>query len=177
MSQHLGGHLNITHVDKGILKFFKEQKGCHSLLDVGCGPGGQVVAAQEMGYKYAVGVDGDPNVKKDFTILHDFTVASLEIEQEFDLGWSCEFVEHVDAQFIENYMPLFTKCRYIAITHAPPNTKGHHHVNCQTGEYWKEVFAKYNMKFNKELTDLCRNASTMRRDFFRKNGLVFENIL
>ena len=39
LPDHLGGHMGITHVDKGILKYFKT-KGCKTYLDIGCGPGG-----------------------------------------------------------------------------------------------------------------------------------------
>jgi len=34
LANHLGGHMGITHVDSGVLKYFKS-KGCKTYLDVG----------------------------------------------------------------------------------------------------------------------------------------------
>ena len=44
--KHLGGHAGITHTDQGVLKFFQENHNIKSILDVGCGPGGQVFEAK-----------------------------------------------------------------------------------------------------------------------------------
>jgi|14_taG_2_1085336.scaffolds.fasta_scaffold11628_4 hypothetical protein len=172
---HLGGHLNITHVDEGILRYFRENHESNSLLDVGCGPAGQIELAKKIGFSSFLGVDGDPKMKKDFVKIQDFSIGEFDPETEFDLGWSCEFVEHVEEEYIPNFMKCFTYCKFVAITHALPNTPGHHHVNCQKPDYWKEVFNDYGLNFNKSLTNDCREKSTMKRDFFRKNGMVFVN--
>jgi ribosomal protein L11 methylase PrmA len=56
--KHLGGHKGRTHIDKGILQFAKEVLDCKSVVDIGCGPGGQVYEALNLGMN-AMGVDGD----------------------------------------------------------------------------------------------------------------------
>lgn len=173
---HLGGHLNITHVDKGVLETLKEEFGCKSFLDIGCGPAGQVEEAKKLGFTTSVGIDGDPSMKKKGIIIHDFCEGQYKFEKEFDLGWSCEFVEHVKEEFLDNYMACFVKCKVVALTHAPPGTPGYHHVNCKESEYWKNVFKKHGFAFNEDLTKKCRNNSTMKRHFFRKNGLVFKRV-
>lgn len=43
---HLGGHGFKTHLDHGLLNFFKNEFNCKSLLDIGCGPGGMVKLAE-----------------------------------------------------------------------------------------------------------------------------------
>jgi hypothetical protein len=171
---HLGGHLNITHTDSGVLKLLKKELNAKSFLDVGCGPAGQVDEANKIGFSTAIGIDGDPSMKKENIVIHDFCKDSYIFSEEFDLGWSCEFVEHVKEDFVDNFMQCFMQCKVVALTHAPPNTPGYHHVNCRTPEYWKAVFKKYGFIFDENLTKKCREASTMRRDFFRKNGLVFK---
>ena len=57
LPNHLGGHMGITHVDRGILQYFKS-KGCQSYLDIGCGPGGMLDEAYNLGY-YVQGIDGE----------------------------------------------------------------------------------------------------------------------
>lgn len=58
--KHLGGHLNITYTDSGVLKFLKKELKAKSFLDVGCGPAGQVNEAGKIGFSTAIGVDGEP---------------------------------------------------------------------------------------------------------------------
>lgn len=173
--QHLGGHLNITHTDEGVLNLLKNKFNMNSILDVGCGPGGQLSLASKIGFKHTTGIDGDPSIINNNIIVHDFTKKPFYFANNFDLGWSCEFVEHVKEEFIPNFMECFKRCKIIALTHATPNTPGHHHVNCRTSSYWKNIFSKNNFEFREKLTLECRLSSTMKRDFFRQNGLVFTN--
>lgn len=57
MMNHLAGHNYITHVDFGVLRYFYDVLECRSMLDIGCGPAGNVFAAREIGYS-AIGIDG-----------------------------------------------------------------------------------------------------------------------
>ena len=54
---YAGGHMSVTHTDVGALEFL-ESRGALTLLDVGCGPGGQVQEAMNRGWK-AFGIDVD----------------------------------------------------------------------------------------------------------------------
>ena len=45
---HLGGHKGRTHIDVGLLKFARDKLKVKSMLDLGCGPGGQVYEAQKI---------------------------------------------------------------------------------------------------------------------------------
>lgn len=171
---HLGGHLNKTHIDKSSLSYFINNFQIKSFLDIGCGPGGMVQHALSLGLK-ATGIDGDFTLEKaDWRITHDFTKGPIIIEKA-DLGWSVEFLEHVEKEYQSNYMSAFSQCNYVFITHALPNKKGHHHVNLEQDSYWIEVFENYNFIFLKKETEEIRRASSMRREFVRSTGLVFKN--
>ena len=52
---------------------------------------------------------------------------------------------------------------------------GHHHVNCRDSIYWEKVFNEYGFELDLSLTLGARGSSTMKRNFFRENGLVFIN--
>lgn len=172
---HLGGHGFKTHLDNGILELFKNLYNCKSMLDIGCGPGGMLKLAKDYGYTVE-GIDGDYSLERDVNvILHDFSKGPYDHKDLFDLGYSCEFLEHVNEEYVPNFMNSFSRCKYVAISYAPPGTPGYHHVNCNTKEYWIEQFKKYNFNFDKTLTNQIIDHSTMKRDFFRSNGLGFIN--
>lgn len=178
--EHLGGHLNITHLDPGVILWLRSL-GIRSMLDIGCGPGGMVELAQVHGIE-SHGIDGDPtlwwtNPKKDprFT-LWDFTKGRLNPVLSWDVAWSCEFLEHVEERLIPNYMPCFQVCREVIVTFAPPGAPGHHHVNCKPEYYWLDIFAKYGFMQAEVRTKELREHSTMQRDFVRNTGLFFYNM-
>lgn len=176
LPKHLGGHFNVTHIDESILLFFKKLK-YDSYLDIGCGPGEMLDLALNLGYTVK-GIDGDFTVIRknpDKIIIHDYTTGPLAIKEIYQLVWSCEFVEHVYEEFLPNFMKTFQAGRTICLTYAPPGKKGHHHVNLKPELYWINVFDSYGLKFDNELTMKLRFISSMKRDFFRDNGLVFQN--
>ena len=39
-------------------------------------------------------------------ISHDYTKGFIDIQETFDLGWSCEFVEHVEEKYRENLIQI-----------------------------------------------------------------------
>jgi len=183
LEEHLGGHANKTHVDHGALNYLKDTFNAKTYLDIGCGPGGMVQLAEEMGLD-SLGIDGDYTVeryKKDKFIIHDFTVGPAPLSGTYDIGWSVEFVEHVYEQYIPNYIKAFQCCKVILVTYAPPGWEGHHHVNLQEEKYWIDTFKKYGMSYNEEYTKQVRSASTLnlgkkgKKAFVRNRGLVFLN--
>ena len=175
LSSHLGGHKGRTHTDSGILEYFNQEYKCNSLLDIGCGPGGQVELAKTLNWD-AHGVDGDHTVKRSFACqIVDFKYAMYVPNRSYDLGWCVEFLEHVEEKYIPNYMPALKACNYTVVTHALPGEPGHHHVNCQEQEYWINIFSQYDLIYNEELTNIVKQKSTMERDFIRRRGLAFVN--
>lgn len=181
LEPHLGGHLNKTHLDNGALDWLIKTFNAKSFLDIGCGPGGMVELAKSKGL-LVKGIDGDHTLKRpnetDYT-LHDFSKAPLIPDFEYDIGWSVEFVEHVEEKYIPNYMPCFQSCNTVVITYAPPGWEGHHHVNLKDEDYWIQTFATNGLKHNAEMTHQLRQHSTMnlgkkgKKAFVRNRGLVF----
>lgn len=171
---YLGGHMWITHTDKGSLQYMIDNFGIKTMLDVGCGPGGQVRVAKELGLD-AEGVDGDVRLIEENTdiTIHECDFTQNTFEKEVDLIWSVEFVEHVEEKYQENYMKTFAKAKHVILTFAPPGKAGIHHVNCKPAQYWIETFERYGFAYSEKITRDIRTATTMEREFIRRNGLTF----
>ena len=180
VEQHLGGHGNKTWIDEGALLYFVDRFYVRSMLDIGCGVGGMYSIAKKNNV-YWVGVDGDPEVDDESVLIHDFTKNSLDIGVKFDLGWSVEFLEHVEEKYMYNYMVLFTECKYVLCTAAIPGTGGYHHVNEQPKEYWINKFGDNGLVYNDEITEKVKEASTMEnkskfgKTWLQRSGMVFIN--
>jgi hypothetical protein len=124
---HLGGHFGNTNLDEATLCYLVSRYRIESMLDVGCGPGGMVELAWRLGL-HAWGIDGD-RFGPPWIIKHDYTTGPY-VGMPADLIWCTEFVEHVEAQYQENYLATFATGRVLFLTAAPPGFPGHHHVNC-----------------------------------------------
>jgi len=182
---HLGGHEGETHVDDGSLTYLINKFNIRSMLDVGCGPGGMIKLAKEKNL-LVTGIDGDDKVEREEDvikniIIHDYCTGPFIPDTIFDLAWSVEFLEHVEAGYIPNYMPSFQKCKYVIATHAKPkpdtvngkSATNYHHVNEQFEDYWIDIFNTYGFDYSAPFTKELRQASTMTKNFVRENGLVF----
>jgi|TARA_B110000305_G_scaffold238726_1_gene304825 cyclopropane fatty-acyl-phospholipid synthase-like methyltransferase len=180
LEEHLGGHGGLTHIDQGALTWLKSL-GNKSYLDIGCGPGGMVELADSMGFK-VLGIDGDYTLdryNKDKFLIHDFAVGPVELNEIYDIGWSVEFVEHVEERFIPNYITAMQKCKALIMTHALEDQTGYHHVNCQNPPYWINKMSEYGFKLDEEKTNKLRIVSTMgkkkKHRFLEKTGMYFVN--
>lgn len=168
---HLGGHAFVTHLDEGALRFLIGQLEVKTMWDLGCGPGGMVKLARDLGVR-ADGIDGD--FSQGPGVVHDFCEGPLEVSGR-DLCWSVEFVEHVEEEFIPNFVAVMQVCRWVCMTFAPRGATGHHHVNCRDSYYWVAQLRGYGLDFEPQLTAELRRASTMSRDFIRETGMIFRN--
>ena len=183
LENHLGGHMNKTHLDKGALTWLADELKIKSFLDIGCGPGGMVELANKSGIQ-GYGVDGDYTLERydsNKFLIHDFTKGPAPLTSKYDIAWSVEFVEHVYEEHIPNYMPAFQQCKYVVMTYAPPGWTGHHHVNLQEEDYWIAKFKEYGFYLDRLRTNELRNRSTMnypkkpKKAFVRNRGLFFVN--
>ena len=173
MANHLGGHFGFTAMVTKTFDYIREKYNIQSVLDIGCGPAGMVEYANYKGV-YAIGVDGDPDLgEKPYTIIHDFTTGELELDETFELVYSTEFVEHVEEQYVDNFMKLFQKGYYVFMSAAPPGQAGHHHVNCKDKKYWIEKFEQYGFEY---LPDESEEISKTSTDMLvRNNSMFFRN--
>ena len=177
--QHGGG----TNVDIKALRYAKEKWNAQTMIDIGCGTGGQVFEALKLGMD-AYGVDGTNEIPKSNNFQQvDYMIASSNFDMDFDIGWSVEFVEHVDEKYIPIFMKDFQKCKRVILTAAPPFWGGKNHVNEQTEIYWVKVFKEHGFDINLEETMSIRKASVTlmnseirkdRQQFVKIRGLVFD---
>ena len=183
MENHLGGHNNTTWIDEGCLSYLVETFAVASMVDIGCGTGGMKEVAAHLEVDW-LGMDGDPSVRQDGVLIYDFTKGCPVQERvQFDLGWSIEFLEHVEEQYMDNYMEVFSRCRHIVCTAAPPGFGGHHHVNEQANDYWIAKFKERGMYYDSAITMAMKKRSTMKRkrkrstpkSFMELTGMYFRN--
>jgi len=175
-------HGGNTNTDRASLVYARDHWDCKTMLDIGCGTGGQVFVAQEEGYE-AYGVDGTselPRANNFQKVNYRKGISTFDID--FDLGWSVEFVEHVEESCIPIFMKEFQKCKRVILTAAPPFWGGKNHVNEQTEFYWIDIFENYGFELDKENTKKIREVSITemnnevrkpRQQFVKIRGLVF----
>lgn len=113
-----------------------------SMLDVGCGEAHSTRFFRDLGCEVQ-GLEGcqraiDQSAAPGSVALHDFCEGPFHGIRRYDLVWSCEFLEHVDARFVPNILHTFDLAtKAILLTHAFPGQEdGHHHVNCRPSRYW-----------------------------------------
>jgi len=180
LPEHLGGHMNKVHTDRGTLLYLKEKYNIQTMVDIGCGPGDMVQIANDRGIK-TIGIDGDftltyPPALRENILLHDFCDGPAPLTDEYDLGWSVEFLEHVEEKYVPNFMDAFARCKYVVCTAAPPGQAGHHHVNCRDLDYWREVFSEYKLEYDEEVTAEVKKNSNMIKPFIVRNGMFFRRV-
>lgn len=192
MEEHLGGYETCTEdfpngdpntFSPKLWKHIIEKFGIKSVIDVGCGMGFSMIEFM----KYCdevVGIEGSPYALKksqikDNIFQHDYKYGSLETDDRYDLCWCCEFVEHVDEEYMDNFLSTFAFAKYVAMTHALPGQDGHHHVNCQPQEYWVHHMERFGFVFDPEVTNELREIAKKEGEedgyfkYFEKSGLFF----
>jgi SAM-dependent methyltransferase len=145
-----------------------------SVLDIGCGEGHSTRYFRKHGMQ-AVGIDGVANPG---VVQHDYTTGPWNPGRQFDVVWCCEFLEHVEEQFLPNLRTSFeASSKLIVFTHAFPGQAGYHHVNCRTEDYWRGYFASLGFVVNDGLTGYARGLAALNSDpnnHFTRAGLVAE---
>jgi SAM-dependent methyltransferase len=167
-----------------------EKYNIKSMIDVGCGAGFTLDYFKDLGVKVR-GVEGCKEVvernlvSKDLLVLHDYeNDGSYTPPEEFDLCWSCEFVEHVEEKCMNNFLETFKKSKVLAITYAYPGQTGFHHVNEQHEPYWIKTIENIGFVYNQKDTIELRTQAKIDSDkytddteaHFVKRGLVFINL-
>lgn len=172
-TSHLGGHFGGTAMPLRTFDYIVEKYNIKSVVDLGCGPAGMVEYANWKGI-YSLGLDGDTTLDHmPYIKFHDFIDGPMNLDQYFDLAWSTEFLEHVEAKYIPNYMPIFQKAQYVFCSAAYPGQGGHHHVNEQESEYWINKFAEYDFTFLPgDLSDIRKTSNDK---LVTRTGLFFKN--
>jgi len=157
---HLGGFIienDPATFTPGLWRWICGKYKIKSVVDIGCGMGYSIKEFLNH-CSDVVGLDGSDYIQensewKDLIEKVDFANKKYVPDRTYDLAWSSEFLEHVEEQYIPNYIEVFNNSKYAAVTHAGPGQGGHHHVNCQPSEYWIKVFEDNGFEFLEEDTE------------------------
>jgi SAM-dependent methyltransferase len=189
---HLGGYISAKHprsaefgMEHGdsatwapqLWRWIRSELQVDSVLDVGCGEGHAAGFFRDLGCRIG-GVDGSALALQDSVIpevhlKHDYSIGPFLPEDDYELVWCCEFVEHVEEKFVDNFLTTFNcATKYIFMTAAPLGQPGWHHVNCQPPGYWIERVENLGFSFAPELTEEARQRAGA--GHFSRQGLVFE---
>lgn len=195
---HLGGTSTAGDLDSWFPELWDwlvRDFNVESMLDLGCGVGFTQRWFQERGV-HAEGLDCrqvlDHHVLRSthpsWLQAHDLTTGPLRFRsyphstrKPFDLVWCCDVGEHLGGEFVDNLVRTVVDNveKVVAFCAAPPGSGGHHHVNCQPGEWWVEKFISAGLTFLPVLTEharyLCPGDAYGRspHNYFRRSGLVF----
>ena len=138
-----------THGPQKALPILLEDLNPISLLDVGCGNGTWISAAQMMGISDFIGVDGNELASRQllFPPSH-FKMQDLTKEwclnRKFDVAICLEVAEHLDERYASVLIDTLIKhSSVIVFSAASPNQPGQHHVNLQWPKYWQELFNQH----------------------------------
>jgi SAM-dependent methyltransferase len=117
-----------------------------SVVDIGCGVGTWLAAAQGLGATTIAGVDGPWVDRSLLAIPGDcFQTANLSeplhLDRRFDLALSLEVAEHLPASQAAGFVATLTGLADIVLFAAAiPSQGGTGHVNEQWPEYWSQLF-------------------------------------
>lgn len=120
-----------------------------SILDVGCGAGAWLSEYNKLGIPIYLGVDG-LYVKPDTLLIPSAAFRAADISQPFDLGKRFDLVqclevgEHIETPasgvLIAN---LVKHSDFVLFSAAIPGQGGENHINEQSYEFWRAIFAEH----------------------------------
>jgi 2-polyprenyl-3-methyl-5-hydroxy-6-metoxy-1,4-benzoquinol methylase len=159
-----------------------------SVVDVGCGVGFSTEYFSKKVSK-VLGIEGSEEAIKlskikNLILKHDYEKSNLKLESKYDLVWCCEFVEHVEEKYMQNFIDTFKSAKIVAMTYATPGQGGHHHVNEQHEDYWLRIMQNNKFEFLRDETEKFRKLafkdgelhnSKYNDNHFAHRGLIFLN--
>jgi len=166
-----------------------ENLNVKSVIDVGCGYGHSTKYFLEK-VESVLGIEGsqdavDASLVREHIQVHDYSNSTFVPSEVFDLAWCCEFVEHVEEKFRQNFLDTFKRAKYVAMTYAFPGQGGHHHVNEQPESYWLETMKQNGFELMRDMTSELRGVAfndgkvhnpEYNDNHFAHRGLLFKNV-
>jgi len=134
-----------------VCEAIKKEFNPSSVIDVGCAIGEFV-----MGFKgldiFSYGIEGSerclPHIvaSKRCILIKDLR-KKFDLEMLFSLAMCFEVAEHIELEFVDQFLENLTRLsNRILLTAAPLGQGGHYHVNCQPKQYWIDKFNNLGFK-------------------------------
>lgn len=154
----------------------------HHVHDIGCGPGQLIARLADHGVQVH-GVDGSRHcietalaVGGAVNCIEHVDIRELEELSRSDLVICTEVAEHLDAAHADHLVSLLCSAMApVIFTAAPPGQGGHHHVNEQPPEYWREKFMARGLIYDSPATTELRDRwwGLKRLSHMTRNVMVF----
>lgn len=142
---HVAGALTSATVILGMLQEYHRPR---SVIDIGCGRGAWLRAAELLGAQELKGLDGawvQPAAllsdKIDYESV-ELSVAMPRLEKVYELCISLEVAEHLAPEKAEDFVALLCRASpAVLFSAAIKHQGGTHHVNERPQSYWAKLFA------------------------------------
>ncbi|MCL6249532.1 class I SAM-dependent methyltransferase [Altererythrobacter sp. KTW20L] len=175
---HAGRDARTRHAARKILGLMREWTGAESLVDIGCGVGSWLAAAQETGFTHCRGVEGPWG--RDAALAIDPAIVTfqdlqqpIQLDRRFDLALTLEVAEHLPETRANSFVAdLCALADLVLFSAAIPMQGGKGHVNEQWQSYWAELFAEHGYQAFDPIRPLLWNDPDI-SFWYRQNTLIY----
>jgi hypothetical protein len=136
-----------VEVARRCLRLIRSVVSLDTVSDFGCGIGGWLAAAKEMGAGQITGFEGDwiatspVLIPREAIKVVDLATTILDLRKQFTLAMTIEVAEHLPEAAAEGFITTLTSASdHIVFSAAIPGQGGSGHVNEQPLIYWVRKF-------------------------------------
>lgn len=173
--ENISGKKTSEKIIHHIIKKFSPK----SIIDIGCGVGTFLLAAEKKGISVLTGVDFYP-VDEDLVITSEKfrrinITEPFNLDQKFDIALCLEVAEHLHEEFAQILIKNLIKHSDIIIFSAAiPLQGGTNHFNEQWQDYWIQQFNFHNYSPSFDFRELIWNDDEI-ISIYKQNIVVFVN--